>query len=464
MDDFPRPTRRSVEDNSPVAMAGFSYRALHPDGHITTGRLLATDRQGAMHHLRERDLTPLSLEPVGASGFTVENWRLWWQWLVAGGRGTEAARSQSVSGHCATSLPTQGAVATVASRFGGARGHGEISRAVIAELAVLLRAGLPMDKALKLQMSLCDDKLRQALLQELTRAIKNGKSLSHGMATSPGYFGGVHIAMVRAGEVGGRLADALGQLAAYLKRVAEIRAVVLSALIYPAILLVVAILSMLLMLGFVVPRFEELFIDMGEGLPLLTRWVLVLGNGVRVHVWLLPAVCVLLAWGLQRGLQHPGGRYWLDSRLLRLPVLGAILCKIQVARFVRTLATLLANGVSVLGALDIALRTLDNASVRRSFEALPLATRAGQPLSHALAQSQLANPMVIQMVRVGEESGRLHDMLAELADIMDGEVQVAVKRGLLVLEPLLILLMGLVIALVIIAILMGILSINDLAL
>ncbi|MFA5496417.1 MAG: type II secretion system F family protein, partial [Porticoccaceae bacterium] len=247
------------------------------------------------------------------------------------------------------------------------------------------------------------------------------------------------------------------------ERSREVRGTVISALIYPAILATVAVLSIAVMLGFVVPQFEALFADMGDALPALTRAVIALGDGIKAYGWLMLIALVLGGYGIRRWLRQPAGQSWKDRTLLSLPLFGAVLFKYEVARFSRTMGTLLGNGVSMLQAINIALSTVENGIVRQSFQILPPAVKAGRRMSEALAESGDFTPMVIQMVRVGEESGRLDEMLLELARVYEHDVQAGIKRGLTLLEPLLILGMGGMIALIIISILMGILSVNDMA-
>jgi general secretion pathway protein F len=213
----------------------------------------------------------------------------------------------------------------------------------------------------------------------------------------------------------------------------------------------------------VVPQFETLFDDMGESLPVLTRVVINAADFVKGWFWLL---CMLIAAGVfatRNWLRSKTGRERWHAQLLGLPLAGGIVFEFEMARFARTLGTLLGNGVPLLKAIDIAIETVGNVVLRRSLGVLPPAVKAGQRMSVALADSKMFTPMVIQMTRVGEESGALDTMMLELAKVFDDHVNAGVKRSLTLLEPVLILTMGALIAVIIIAILMGILSVNDLA-
>ncbi|RLA51188.1 MAG: type II secretion system F family protein, partial [Gammaproteobacteria bacterium] len=238
---------------------------------------------------------------------------------------------------------------------------------------------------------------------------------------------------------------------------------VTSALIYPMILFVVATLSVIAMLGFVVPQFEALFLDMGDALPLLTRGVIGAGDWLKQYGLIVLLVLSLLGYFLKRWLKTENGKRWLDEKMLKLPVLGGVVFKYEIAKFSRTMGTLLGNGVSILQSISIATGTVGNVYIRDTLQTLDSAVKQGVRMSVAMEEAKTFTPMVIQMVRVGEESGNVDKMMLELARVYENEVEAGVSRSLTLLEPLLILGMGLVIAVIIIAILMGILSVNDVA-
>ncbi len=401
-------------------MPQFSYRAIGRDGKSHDGVIDAEGMELATRQLRSQGLTLLKLEP-GAG------------------------------------------VAAPAARAGGkAPGRQEIL-SLTSELAVLLRAGLPLDRALKVLIDMAAQPAVNQLLNDLLSAVKGGKSLSQALQPHEPVFGSFYINMVRSGEAGGHLSEVLDRLVEYLENAKTNRDSVVSALIYPAILLVVAVLSVVLMLGFVVPQFESLFADMGEALPLLTRMVIGAADFIENWAWLLIAVALGAGLYLRSWLRSEAGRASLHRRLLKLPVAGGIVFEFEVSKFARTVGTLLGNGVSLLKAISIAIDTVDNRVIKESLQVLPPAVKAGRRMSIALEESGMFTPMVIQMVRVGEESGSLDQMMLELARVFDDHVQAGIKRGLTLLEPVLILTMGFVIAVIIIAILMGILSVNDLA-
>lgn len=428
----------------------YSFRAARKDGSLTSGSISAASESDALRQLRARGLMPVTLQPA------------------VGGAPSDISSAHPVSSRLPRRTRQQVSKtnpAPVARSFFSS--EKPVDRrdvlALTSELGVLLRAGLPIDQSLRVQQEMSAKSAYTQLLTSLLETVKAGRSLSQGLEQHPSLFNSFYINMVRSGEAGGQLAAVMQRLAEHLERSREVRATVVSALIYPAILAVVAVLSVAVMLGFVVPQFEALFADMGDSLPALTRAVIALGDGVREWGWLLLLGCSGLWFLARRWLGQPEGKHWLDRRMLTLPLVGGLVFQYNLSLFARTLGTLLGNGVSLLQALDIALTTVGNASVRESLDGLPGAVKAGRRISETLSGTGKFSPMVVQMVRVGEESGRLDDMLLELARAYESDVEAGVKRGLTLLEPVLILGMGALIGLIIVSILMGILSVNDLA-
>lgn len=413
-------------------MADFVYRAARGNGEVSDGRVEAHSRDAAFRQLQARGLTPLRIEEASAA--------------TAG-------------------MPSATAEAAP-RRTWFARDHGPNHadvHALTSELAVMLRAGLPLDRALKVLQGMAARPSVGALLDDILKAVKAGKGLSQALQPYQALFGEFYINMVRSGEAGGQMAEVLERLAEHLERVKALRESVISALTYPAILVVVATLSVFLMLGFVVPQFESLFEDMGEALPLPTRIIVAAGHLVADWGWLIGLVAAGCVWSARRWLATPAGKGWRDARMLGLPVLGQVMRKYEITRFARSMGTLLGNGVPIVNALKIASDTMGNQLLRQAMSGVVPAIKQGGALADALQHTRLFTPLALNMVRLGEETGRLDAMLLELARVYDGEVQSGVKRALTLLEPLLILVLGAVIAAIIVSILLGILSVNDLA-
>ncbi|MEM9255514.1 MAG: type II secretion system F family protein [Pseudomonadota bacterium] len=397
----------------------FTYKAVGRDGKPITGTLEAAGSEVASRQLRAQGLTLLSMEVGAAAGVT------------GGTAGGTLSRQEVLS--------------------------------FTSELAVLLRAGLPLDRALKVLIEMAATPANEQFLMTLLDAVKGGKSLSQALEQQETGFTSFYISMVRSGEASGKLADALNHLVDYLETAKTNRDTVVSALIYPAILAVVALVSVAFMLGFVVPQFEALFEDMGDALPALTRAVVSGADFLAAWGWLLLVLVIAAVFYLRHWASTAEGRASLHRRTLATPVLGQIVFEFEVSKFARTTGTLLGSGVSLLKAISIANDTVNNVIIRQALDALPPAVKAGKRISATLEETDMFSPLMIQMVRVGEESGNLGSMLLELARVFDQRVQAGVKRGLTLLEPVLILSMGFIIALIIIAILMGILSVNSLA-
>ncbi len=332
------------------------------------------------------------------------------------------------------------------------------------ELAIMLRAGLPLDTALRLLGEMLPKPSSRALVGELLDAVKNGQAFSRALSAYPAQFNDFYQNMVRAGEASGQLSGALESLVEHLERLRALRDSVVSASLYPAILAVVALASLLAVLGLVVPQFKGVFGELGDALPLPTQAVLWLSNGLvdRWMVWLLVAVVSL--WLAGRWLRSPAGRQWRDRLVLRLPMAGPIMRKYQLTLFSRSLGTLLGNGVPLLTSLQIATDTVSNRVLAQPLREVPPQVKAGGRLADALARSAIFDPLACNLIRVGEETGRLGSMALEVAQVYNREVENGIKRGLTVLEPLLILVLGGLIAGIIVSILLGILAVNNLAL
>jgi general secretion pathway protein F len=401
-------------------MPQFSYKAIGRDGKPDNGLIEADGADIATRQLRSRGLTLLKLE-AGDHG------------------GAEQAKTSGKP-------PSRQDILSMTS-----------------ELAVLLRAGLPLDRALKVLHDMASKPQMAELFSEMLTMVKGGKAFSQALIAHEKLFGTFYINMVRSGEASGHFSDVLQRLVEYLENAKTTRDSVVSALIYPSILVVVALLAIVGMLGFVVPQFESLFSDMGEALPLMTRMVIGAADFIKSYGWLLLIMVGGLVFFLKNWMATEEGRSKLDQRLLSMPIAGGIIFEFEVSKFARTAGTLLSNGVSLLKAISIAIDTVDNRVIKEALGVLPPAVKAGKRMSIALEDTGMFTPMVIQMIRVGEESGSLDEMMLELAKVFDNHVQSGVKRALTLLEPVLILSMGFVIAVIIVSILMGILSVNDLA-
>ncbi|NCA71659.1 MAG: type II secretion system F family protein [Sphingobacteriia bacterium] len=330
------------------------------------------------------------------------------------------------------------------------------------ELATLLEAGMTLDRSLQILVDLTAEEHLVRMLADLQERVRGGASFSSALEMQDGQFPRLYINMVRAGEASGALDQVLERLADYLERLAELRQTITSALVYPSILLVVAGLSVIMLLVFVVPQFTMLFDDMGEALPLPTQIVVGTGDLFRNYWWAMLVFIATVAVLVERWMQNPVIRNRFDHRVLDLPLFGDLIWKMETARLCHTLATLLKNGLPLLSALTLAKEVVAN---RKLFALLNEASedlKHGRGLAAPLLRLEVLPELALQMIRVGEESGSLDEMLAKVASIYDRETRVSVQSMLTLLEPILIIGLGVIVAGIIISILMAILGANEL--
>jgi general secretion pathway protein F len=336
--------------------------------------------------------------------------------------------------------------------------------ALTRELATLLRAGLTLDRALEILISLSPTPAVATLLQGLRDDVRGGKALSQALDARRSVFSRFYVNIVRAGEAGGALGEVLQRLADTMERNKELRESVKSALIYPSLLVLVAVVSVAILLVFVVPQFESTFAQAGKALPVPTMVVVLIGKFMRGYWWAVLGVTFLFVmWYRRRGLV-PAVRRVRDGKRLRMPLLGDLLGKVETARFARTLATLLGNGVTLLSGLAIVKETMTNTVMAEALDGVIAKLREGKGFGRPLAETGLYPRLATQMILVGEESGRLEEMLARVADVYDREVQASIKRFLAVLEPALILSLAVVIGGIVFSILMGVMGMSELVL
>jgi general secretion pathway protein F len=329
---------------------------------------------------------------------------------------------------------------------------------------VLLEAGIPLDHALKVAGDVAEDPGFREAIARVRRNIEEGASLADALSRQPRLFDELYVSMARAGEAGGALDQILKRLAEFLEEWQRIRGVVVSALVYPALLSVFAVGAVTLLLTVVVPRFAEIFADAGSRLPAPTRVLLAVSGFMRAYWWVLAGGLVAAAAGLWSGMKTSRWRSWWDRTVLGLPLAGDLAVKIQVSRFARVFGTLIASGVPILRALEIVTGTLTNSVFARSVAGVQTGLKEGQGVAEPLRRAGVFPPLFLHMVAVGEETGRLEEMMLTVAASYDRDVETAAKRLLSLLEPIIILLMGVVIGAIILSIIWAMFSVNQLAL
>ena len=345
----------------------------------------------------------------------------------------------------------------------GRRGVSQQEVGVLTEqLATLLGAGLPLDRALQILQDLIDSEPVVRLVKSIRDQVRGGGALSDALDSQHGVFSRLYINMVRAGEAGGSLDVTLARLAEYLTRSKELKDSVISALIYPALLLTLALGSILVLLAFVVPQFTPIFEDLGGDMPLLTRVVLGVGRVVQGYWWAVALVVMAVVTYIRRQLANPETRLRWDQRFLRLRLVGDLISKVEMARFTRTVGSLLSNGVPLLAALSIGRDVMTNTRLSEGVKEAAKEVKTGDSLAHAMAATDRFPKLALQMISVGEETGQLDEMLIKVADAYDGEVRAATARLMALLEPVLTLGLAVLVAVIVISILLPILSVNDL--
>jgi general secretion pathway protein F len=405
-------------------MPRYRYEAVDASGEVVRDELDAATLDAAIARLRDQGLLPLTVNEA-KSGF------------LRGGFGQPLFSKRRALSRKTIALLTQ-------------------------QLASLLHAGMPLDRAMTILIGVTEDEQAKPVLERVQEKVRGGSSLADALEVQ-GVFSRFYLNMIRAGEAGGALDVVLKRLTEFLERSQALRETVTSALIYPIILLSVSALSVIILLTFVVPQFQRLFADAGKALPLATQIVIAVGDGFRYYWWVGAILLVLLSAVVRRQLSQPESRARWDDRFLRLPLFGDLIAKVETARLSRTLGTLLGNGVSMLNALTIVRETLSNQVLAGALGEVAEHVKTGRGLADPLLEAGRFPKLAVQMIRVGEETGQLQEMLLQVADTYDGEVQTAVKRMLTLLEPALILGLGVIIAGIIMSILVAILSLNDLA-
>lgn len=328
-------------------------------------------------------------------------------------------------------------------------------------LSSLLSAGLPIDRSLNVMAGLTENSKFKEIIKDIFQKVKEGKSLSEALGYHSNIFPKVYINMVKAGESGGFLETVLNRLSQYLGNRKELRDQILSMMLYPLILTVVSGLSVIILLTFVIPRFARIFSDLGQTLPVPTMILLTISQTMRDYWWLGVGLFLLLLLGLKIFKMDPERRLLWDKLKLRWVLFGDLLQKREVAVFSRTLGTLLQSGVTILSALNLVKEIPQNLAISRSILHLHDRLREGKSFSKSMEETGVFPSLAIEMAQVGEETGRLDEVLIKIAETYETSIQTALKRVISLLEPILILVMGGIVGFIVLSMLLAIFSINE---
>jgi general secretion pathway protein F len=403
------------------AAPAFRYRAMRSDGRIVAGQLDAATESEALAQIRRSGNTPVELRLITGSSVAVAS-------------GARISRRNSA-----------------------------ISRAVIAELAVLLKAGLPLDRALGLAVGNIDDPAAAEAMGTLLSAVREGAPISRAMLDNPALFSPGEAAMAEAGEANGKLGEAMERLSQMLEQAAELRRLVITSMIYPIALSVIAVGVILMMMLFVVPQFERLLDNNRAELPFASMAVIGASQFLRAYgLWLVTA---LVATGivLRNLLARPTSRIRFDKMMLGLPMIGDLVRRIETARFSHTLGALLEGGVPLPNALALSQRTVGNTAIANAIAAIAEGVREGGGLSAPLAATGMLPHLAIGFIRTGEETSQLALMLSRLAVVLDRDVRTRLERLVAILTPTITIVLGTAVAVIIAAVMSAILGFNELA-
>jgi general secretion pathway protein F len=401
-------------------MSSFYFKAVAADGKLRTGNLSGESDKAVARELRKQGLTPVYV-------------------------GAEQQKSFELK------LPDF------------TRGRHRDILFFTQELATLVNAGVPLDRALTITSELTERPGFRAIVLDVLRVLKGGKPLADSLAAHPKYFSDLYVNMVRAGEASGALAAIFDRLAEFERSRDELRGYIISSMTYPGLLCLVGLGSILVLLNFVVPRFAAVFEESHLKIPVPTQIMLDASKIVQDY-WLpftIAIVCIVAAFRWY--IRTPGGRMWWDILLLKVPLLGDAVRKAETARFARAMSTLVANNVPLVQSLGISAAILNNKKMSRSLETVSQGVKRGVGIAAPLRRAGTFPALAGHLLSVGEETGRLDMMFARMADIYEADTKTAIKRFTSLFEPMVILVMGLVVGGLILSMLLAITSINDVA-
>ncbi len=385
----------------------YVWKGKTPGGHVTSGEMAAESRGEVIRQLRSKEIAVTSLKEK-----------------------EKAARF---------------------SLFGG-RGVSTKDLAVFTrQFATMINSGLPLVQCLDILGAQAEKEHHKKIIHTVMKDVESGSTLADALAKHREVYSDLYVNMVDAGEAGGVLDVILSRLATYLEKMDALKRKIRSAMMYPAVVFFVTIAATTFMLVFIIPTFAKLYADYGGQLPMPTRVVMGISNIVRNQWYLLAGGMFALFYGIGKYYKTKNGKKRIDKFLLSVPVLGPVLLKASVARFTRTLGTLVSSGVPILEGLEITARAAGNAVVKEAVMKTKSSISTGQTIAEPLRQSEVFPPMVVQMISVGEETGALDAMLSKVADFYDDEVDTAVESLTSVIEPIMIVVMGGVVGAMVVA-------------
>ena len=411
-------------------MPSFAYTAVDAQGRTHQGTVEANHAADAANAIKKQGRFPTQISEISSAGKKPKGKGLSLSLSLGGGAGTGKVPSK---------------VLTVFTR----------------QLSTLISAGLPLLRSLRTLGKQEKNANLKKIMASLAESVEGGTTFSEALSQHPKAFNKLYVNMVKAGELGGVLEIVLTRLAEFAEKSQRIRGKVTSAMVYPAVVLTIAVAIVTFLMLFIVPKFEAIFKDMlgGRPLPAVTQIIMDFSRFVQGNFLLLAGGLVVAAIGLRLAIRLPGISAAVDTYKLKLPLFGDLLTKTSVARFSRTLGTLVSSGVPILQALQITRDTAGNERVSAAIESIHDNVKEGESMVAPMEASQIFPPMVVSMVQVGEETGQLPDMLTKVADVFEEEVDMAVAGLTSLLEPIMIVLLALIVGTIVVALFLPLITI-----
>lgn len=395
-------------------MPSFSYRSISRDGTIAEGVMEARNEHEVELFLKNTNAIPLSIEEVkarfGKGGFS----------------------------------------------FKSAKGELQL---FTTELYTLLNAGLPLDRSLNILLNITQNKKMKEIIFDILKSIREGGTFSDALQKHPRVFSPLYVNMIRAGELSGAMEMVLEKLIEFLESSEELKNHIFSAMIYPVILVITGILSIIVLVTFVLPKFTRIFADMGTALPLSTQMLVAFSDFLLSTWWIIILAGVILWLALRSYLKTDQGRYNWDK--LKITLMGDVILKLETARFCRTLGALLRSGVPLLQAVKNSKDIIGNFMVSSALDRVTKEIKEGKGIAKPLADANIFPELAMSMIQVGEETGQLDVMLIKIANTYEKSLKISIKRFISILEPALIMAMGLLVGFIVVSLLMAIFSITD---
>ncbi|MHB8773145.1 MAG: type II secretion system F family protein [Syntrophales bacterium] len=406
-------------------MATFSYKATDPSGRVVNGTLEAAEEREAIASLQRMRYIPIRISPA-------KNSRL----------GLDVDLSKRIASFF-TRVSTKDVVVFTQ------------------DLSTLLEAGVPVDRALAILIDVAENARFKEIIRDILKSVQGGSYLSNALAKYPRVFSSFYVSMVRAGEAGGVLDDILKRLGAFLESAQDFKDYLKSAMVYPTFLVFVGGVSIIVLLTFVLPKFSLIFSDMRQAIPVSTKVLLAISAALQAYWPIILASLGAGYYALGRYLKTPAGSLRFDRTQLHFPLVGELVRKIEVARFARTLGTLAQSGVPILQALHLVQGIIGNQVIAGMLGNVYNRVKEGERLSRPLSEIAVFPSLAIQMITIGEETGRLGEMLVRVAENYEKAARDTIRRLVSLLEPAMILGMGIVVGFIVISMMMAIFSMNE---